>query len=41
MRDFLPDDVRRREYVIEVISEVYQRYGFEPLETRRSRTSTR
>jgi histidyl-tRNA synthetase len=33
MRDFLPDDVRKRDYVIEVIKEVYQRYGFEPLET--------
>jgi histidyl-tRNA synthetase len=33
MRDFLPDDVRRRQYVIGVIAGVYQRYGFEPLET--------
>jgi histidyl-tRNA synthetase len=33
MRDFLPEDVRRREYVIGVISRVYQSYGFEPLET--------
>jgi histidyl-tRNA synthetase len=33
MRDFLPVDVRRREYVINVIREVYERYGFEPLET--------
>src|SRR5919206_638597 len=33
MRDFLPADVRRREYVIRVIKEVYERYGFEPLET--------
>jgi histidyl-tRNA synthetase len=33
MRDFLPDDVRRRQYVIGVIADVYQRYGFEPLET--------
>ena len=33
MRDFLPDDVRRREYVIDTIAEVYERYGFEPLET--------
>ena len=32
-RDFLPADVRRREYVIHVIREVYERYGFEPLET--------
>jgi histidyl-tRNA synthetase len=33
MRDFLPDDVRRRDYVIGVVEDVYQRYGFEPLET--------
>jgi histidyl-tRNA synthetase len=33
MRDFLPADVRRREYVIGVIKQVYERYGFEPLET--------
>jgi histidyl-tRNA synthetase len=33
MRDFLPEDVRRREYVIGVIKGVYERYGFEPLET--------
>src|SRR5215510_4519063 len=33
MRDFLPEDVRRREYVIARIRNVYERYGFEPLET--------
>src|SRR5262245_8743566 len=33
MRDFLPADVRKREYVIGVIKEVYESYGFEPLET--------
>ncbi|HEX8634547.1 MAG TPA: histidine--tRNA ligase [Pyrinomonadaceae bacterium] len=33
MRDFLPADVRRREYVMGVVREVYERYGFEPLET--------
>ncbi|HET8781374.1 MAG TPA: histidine--tRNA ligase [Pyrinomonadaceae bacterium] len=33
MRDFLPEDVRKREHVIGVIKEVYERYGFEPLET--------
>ena len=33
MRDFLPADVRRREYVIGIIKEVYEAYGFEPLET--------
>jgi histidyl-tRNA synthetase len=32
-RDFLPDDIRRREHVIRVIRAVYERYGFEPLET--------
>jgi histidyl-tRNA synthetase len=33
MRDFLPEDVRRREHVIAIIKQVYERYGFEPLET--------
>ena len=33
MRDFLPEDVRRRDYVIGIITRVYERYGFEPLET--------
>src|SRR5881397_856828 len=33
MRDFLPADVRKREYVIGAIKSVYERYGFEPLET--------
>src|SRR5688572_28257688 len=33
MRDFLPEDVRRREYVIGIIKRVYEGYGFEPLET--------
>jgi histidyl-tRNA synthetase len=32
-RDFLPDEVRRREYVMRVVREVYESYGFEPLET--------
>jgi histidyl-tRNA synthetase len=33
MRDFLPADVRKRNYVIDIIREVYESYGFEPLET--------
>src|SRR5215510_13746741 len=33
MRDFLPEDVRRREHVIGIIKRVYERYGFEPLES--------
>ena len=32
-RDFLPADLRRRGHVIGVVRDVYQRYGFEPLET--------
>ncbi len=32
-RDFLPADIRKREYVVGIIKEVYERYGFEPLET--------
>ncbi len=33
MRDFLPLDVLRRNFVIHTIERVYQSYGFEPLET--------
>jgi histidyl-tRNA synthetase len=33
MRDLLVDDVRRREYVIGVVRNVFESYGFEPLET--------
>src|SRR5947209_19549726 len=33
MRDFLPEDVRRRQHVIDIVRGVYTRYGFEPLET--------
>ena len=33
MRDFLPLDVLRRNYVIGIIRQVYEQYGFEPLET--------
>jgi histidyl-tRNA synthetase len=33
MRDFLPEDVRRRDHVVGIIREIYDRYGFEPLET--------
>ena len=33
MRDFLPADVRRRQYVIGIVADVFQSYGFEPLET--------
>src|SRR5204863_889461 len=32
-RDFLPDEIRRREYVIDIVRRVYERYGYEPLET--------
>lgn len=33
MRDFLPEEVRKREYVIDLVKDVYESYGFEPLET--------
>ncbi len=33
MRDLLPADVRKRNYVINIIKQVYESYGFEPLET--------
>jgi histidyl-tRNA synthetase len=32
-RDFLPDEIRRREHVVRIVREVYESYGFEPLET--------
>jgi histidyl-tRNA synthetase len=32
-RDFLPLEVRRRSYVTSVIRDVFERHGFEPLET--------
>jgi len=33
MRDFLPPDMLKREYVIRVVEEVFQLYGFEPIQT--------
>ena len=33
MRDFLPADVARRNHVVGIVREVYERYGFVPLET--------
>lgn len=33
MRDFLPDDMLKRQYVINTIEEIFQLYGFEPLQT--------
>jgi histidyl-tRNA synthetase len=33
MRDYLPETVARRQYVIGIIEGVFQRYGFLPLET--------
>ena len=33
MRDYLPQQVLRRQYAIDVIRRVYESYGFEPLET--------
>src|SRR4051812_24698162 len=33
MRDFLPADVRKRDYVIGIVKDVFESYGFEPLET--------
>ena len=32
-RDFLPDTVRQRAHVFGVIRDVYESYGFEPLDT--------
>ncbi|MDD9957004.1 MAG: histidine--tRNA ligase [Anaerolineaceae bacterium] len=33
MRDFLPADMLRREYVFGIVRAVFERYGFEPLQT--------
>ncbi|UFP94527.1 histidine--tRNA ligase [Gloeobacter morelensis] len=32
-RDFLPDEMIRREYVIDTLKAIFRKYGFEPLET--------
>lgn len=32
-RDFLPEEMRLREYVIDTFKKVFERYGYEPLET--------
>ncbi|HYM65231.1 MAG TPA: histidine--tRNA ligase, partial [Candidatus Sulfotelmatobacter sp.] len=32
-RDFLPQEVRKREYVLNTLKKVFESYGFEPLET--------
>lgn len=32
-RDFLPAEARKRQYLLNKIKEVFERYGFEPLET--------
>jgi histidyl-tRNA synthetase len=33
MRDFLPDEVLKREYVFGVLTDVFQTFGFEPIQT--------
>lgn len=32
-RDFLPDTMRKREYVISILKETFSQYGFNPIET--------
>lgn len=32
-RDFLPEQMIKRQYLIDIIKEVFEKYGFEPLET--------
>jgi len=32
-RDFLPNEARKRQYVINILKNVFESYGFEPLET--------
>jgi len=33
MRDFLPDDMLKRQYVFNIVEDVFMLYGFEPLQT--------
>ena len=33
MRDFLPDDLLKRQYVIDIVTDVFETFGFEPLYT--------
>src|SRR5512134_3888449 len=33
MRDFLPGEMLKREYVFNIVRDVFHRYGFEPLQT--------
>src|SRR5215213_8105820 len=33
MRDFLPADVLRRQYVIDTVADVFETFGYEPLQT--------
>ena len=33
MRDFLPAELAKRRYVINIIQKVYEKYGFQPIET--------
>jgi len=32
-RDFLPQEIRKRQYVLDTLKKVFESYGFEPLET--------
>jgi histidyl-tRNA synthetase len=32
-RDFLPEQARKRQYVVAALTSVFESYGFEPLET--------
>src|SRR5882762_6352734 len=32
-RDFLPEQARKRQYVIDALKKVFESFGFEPLET--------
>ena len=32
-RDFSPEEVRKRNYIVQKIQEAFQRYGFQPIET--------
>ena len=33
MRDFLPEDMIKREYIISIVKKIFEKHGFDPLET--------
>jgi histidyl-tRNA synthetase len=33
MRDFMPKEMRKRQYVLERVNQVFEEYGFQPFES--------